>query len=196
MIITSNALPERDLDVGFFFPTFVLCLRDFVLDISGNGTPDAYFEDSLDPDIKGDKEKVKKYNEIRISILEHFQRRKCFVFDRPAGRDTLKKLEEASESDLSKDFRHDTEKFLQYMYICKPKEMIDGSPINGRSKSLNISEMYEKINKNQDFNLIFFLRTFSLKIIAENNKTKTWSNNKSKQEIKFGKNTNIFAKKA
>lgn len=141
MIITSNASPQSDLDVGFFFPTFVLCLRDFTQNISENGTPDTYFEDCLAPDMNGDKGNREKFNEIRISILEHFQRRKCFVFDRPAGREILKKLEEVSESDLSKDFLDDSEKFLRYMYICEPKELIDGSSINGRMFA-TLTEMY------------------------------------------------------
>lgn len=132
MIITSTALPHNNLDVAFFFPKFVLCLRDFCQEINENGTPDTYLEECLAPKMDGNKEKREKFNEIRLSILEHFQKRKCFVFDRPAERKILKKLEEVGESDLSKDFRDDTDKFLRYMYTCKPKELIDGSPINGR----------------------------------------------------------------
>ena len=134
-IVISNAdFPENYLDIGLFFPSLVICLRDFSVEITEE-TADEYFEKCLIEDEKGNNGKTKKYNEIRHSISSLFRRRTCFTFDRPTSdRKKLKKLEEVEESDLTEDFREETEQFLKYMYSCKPKELMDGSLLNGRSK--------------------------------------------------------------
>ena len=129
-------MPENYLNIGFFFPSLVICLRDFSLEIKEK-TADEYFEKCLIAEEKGknEKNKTKKYNEIRYSISSLFRRRKCFAFDRPTSdRKKLKELEEVEESDLTEDFREETKQFLEYIYSCKPKELMDGSLLNGRSK--------------------------------------------------------------
>jgi hypothetical protein len=136
-IIMSAELPQHILDIGLVFPTFVLCLRDFTLNIPKNETPETYFEKSLALETNEKQTKRQKYNEIKKSILKHYKTRKCFVFGIPApNRNILDRLEEVRESELSEEFRADTEKFLQYMLSTEPKKLIDGSSINGRSMFL------------------------------------------------------------
>ncbi|XP_060561114.1 guanylate-binding protein 2-like [Ruditapes philippinarum] len=129
----SDEIPQHILDIGFVFPTFVLCLRDFTLNIPENETPDTYFEKSLAVETDVKQTKTQEYNEIKKSILKHFPRRKCFVFGIPVSNGKiLDRLEEVHESELSEDFRADTKKFLRYLLSIKPKKMFDGSSINGR----------------------------------------------------------------
>jgi hypothetical protein len=138
----SDVLPKEILDIGFVFPTFVLCLRDFTFHIPENETPDKYFEDSLAIETDENQTRSQENNEIKESIFKNFERRKCFVFGIPASnRKTLYKLEEVCDSELSEDFRADTETFLQYMLSTKPKELIDGRPINGRSMFLKYTDI-------------------------------------------------------
>ena len=134
-VISNASLPQNN--IGFFFPSLVICLRDFSLGIMEK-TTDEYFEKCL---IKEEKEKTKKYNEIRYSISSLFRRRKCFTFDRPTGDlEKLMKLEDVEDSELSKYFRKDTETFLKYIFSCKPQKLTDGSLLNGRSKLISILE--------------------------------------------------------
>ncbi|XP_053391158.1 guanylate-binding protein 1-like [Mercenaria mercenaria] len=146
-IALSNTVTQNDLkhvpDVGFFLPSFVLCLRDFSLKIPNNGTPDDYLENCLKLKKGHTKhQNQKEYNDIRLSILQNFKKRRCFVFDRPAAeRRQLSRLEELRDTALSKDFLKDTRCFLEYMYGCKPKTLMDGSVLNGRMLS-SLVEQY------------------------------------------------------
>ncbi|XP_053397378.1 guanylate-binding protein 1-like [Mercenaria mercenaria] len=93
----------------------------------------------------GKGNKVVRYNATRLAILEHFQNRKCFVFDRPAERKKLRRLEELKQSELSEDFVTDTSCFLEYIYKCEPKKLIDGSILNGRMFSCLAKQYIEAI---------------------------------------------------
>ncbi|XP_053374816.1 guanylate-binding protein 6-like [Mercenaria mercenaria] len=87
------------------------------------------------------RKKITKYNTIRVAILENFQRRKCFTFDRPTGRKNLARLEDVAESELGKDFLNDTELSVEYMHSCEPKILMDESLVNGRMFS-SLAEQY------------------------------------------------------
>ncbi|XP_045197030.2 guanylate-binding protein 1-like isoform X2 [Mercenaria mercenaria] len=147
-IALCNSLAEENLyhipEIGFYFPSFVLCLRDFSLEMVNGETPDDYLEKCLKIK-KGNEAKGLKYNAIRVSILQHFQNRKCFVFDRPAGRKMLGRLEELKETELSAEFVEDTSVFLEYMYKCEPKKLMDGSLLNGRMFSCLVEKYTEAI---------------------------------------------------
>lgn len=141
---TENA--QFSPDIGFFFPSFVLCLRDFTLGMNDK-SPDHYFEKCLKMKNETDP-KAKKYNALRLSVKQHFEHRSCFIFDRPATRrNDLARLEQLEERDLNKDFLNDTELFLKHIYDCKPKTLMDGSLINGRMFS-HLVEEYTRAIKN------------------------------------------------
>lgn len=104
---TENA--QFTPDIGFFFPFFVLCLRDFNLNGMNDESTDHYFEKCLRMKKETDP-KAKKYNALRLSVKQHFEHRSCFLFDRPAaGKKDLARLEELEEKELNQDFLNDTE---------------------------------------------------------------------------------------
>ncbi|XP_005081978.1 guanylate-binding protein 2 [Mesocricetus auratus] len=138
-LIKSKSSPEQsDVDdsanfVGFF-PTFVWALRDFSLDLEANGKPitaDEYLEHSLTLK-KGSDKKSKSYNEPRFCIRTFFPKRKCFVFDRPAQRKYLSKLETIREEDLSGEFVEQVAEFTSYILsYSNVKTLSGGIIVNG-----------------------------------------------------------------
>ncbi|XP_045209730.1 guanylate-binding protein 1-like [Mercenaria mercenaria] len=118
-------------DISFFLPKFVLCLRDFSHDLC-QMEPDDYLKSVLALDPEGDP----KYNEIRKCIHAFFPNIKCCIFDPPAtGRKQLARLDTLEETDLSECFLRDTKVFIDVVYACKPKQLLDGKMLNGRMLS-------------------------------------------------------------
>ncbi|XP_036046381.1 guanylate-binding protein 2-like [Onychomys torridus] len=135
-LIKSKSLPEQDgVDdsanfVGFF-PTFVWALRDFSLELEANGKPitaDEYLELSLTLK-KGSDKKIKSFNEPRLCIRKFFSKRKCFVFDRPAQRKYLSKLETLREEDLSGEFVEQVAEFTSYIFSSSGVKTLSGGII-------------------------------------------------------------------
>lgn len=123
-----------DEQLGMILPTFVLCLRDFSLELEKDGnkiTPDVYLEDCLKLKQGNDSTTI-KYNRPRECIRKYFCKRKCFVFDRPGGRKVLQQLECIPLEDLSDEFIEETNLFLDYMYACESKVLLNSKPVNGR----------------------------------------------------------------
>ncbi|XP_045193049.2 guanylate-binding protein 1-like isoform X2 [Mercenaria mercenaria] len=123
-----------DEELGLILPTFVLCLRDFTLVLEIDGmeiTVDEYLEDCLKLK-SGNDSSVTKYNMPRECIRKYFPRRKCFVFDRPGDRKTMKSLESVPLEKLAESFVEDTKLFLEYIYTCSPKVLISSKEVNGR----------------------------------------------------------------
>ncbi|XP_053376333.1 guanylate-binding protein 4-like [Mercenaria mercenaria] len=129
----ANGEIKSDKKFDLILPTFVLCLRDFILDIQKDGeeiTPDEYLEDCLE--LKPGKGKdIEKFNRPRECIMRYFQKRKCFTFDRPGNRRVMKRLETARKEELSEDFLQETQLFLDYVYNCKPKVLLNSKPVRG-----------------------------------------------------------------
>ncbi|XP_060569437.1 guanylate-binding protein 2-like [Ruditapes philippinarum] len=114
-------------------PQFVLCVRDFNLELEHNGeemTADEYLEMCLQTKT-AETQEDEKYNRPRECIKRYFTRRKVFTFDRPAGRKVMRTLDLAREEDLNEDFVHETEKFLAYIYTCPGKYLLNKSPVTG-----------------------------------------------------------------
>ncbi|XP_037057917.1 guanylate-binding protein 2-like [Peromyscus leucopus] len=135
-LIKSKSLPEQDgVDdsanfVGFF-PTFVWALRDFSLELEANGKPitaDEYLERSLTLK-KGSDMKIKSFNEPRLCIRKFFPKRRCFVFDRPAQRKYLSKLETLREEDLSDEFVEQVAEFTSYIFSSSDVKTLSGGII-------------------------------------------------------------------
>ncbi|XP_065430004.1 guanylate-binding protein 1-like isoform X8 [Chrysemys picta bellii] len=98
-----------------FFPAFVWAVRDFTLQLELDGreiTEDEYLENALKPR-EGQPEKLdlpKKY------LRQYFPSRKCFVFDRPAPRRDLARLDELPEAALSPDFLEPAQRFCSHIH--------------------------------------------------------------------------------
>lgn len=143
----NESVNEEQL--GMILPTFVLCLRDFSLELVKDGkeiTPDAYLEDCLK--LKpGNDNTINKYNRPRECILKYFPKRKCFVFDRPCGRKDLQKLECVPSEKLSEEFIEETNMLTEYIYACEAKVLLNSKPINGRMFVTLLKTYMESIRK-------------------------------------------------
>nr|XP_048309656.1 guanylate-binding protein 1-like isoform X3 [Myodes glareolus] len=120
---------------------FVWTLRDFSLELEINGkpvTPDEYLENSLA--LIKDKT-PKNLNESRKCIRKFFPEKKCFVFDRPADKTYLSKLETITEGDLSKEFVEQVGEFTSYIFSsAKVKTLSGGLKVDGpRLQSLVVT---------------------------------------------------------
>ncbi|KAG6921606.1 guanylate-binding protein 2-like [Chelydra serpentina] len=108
---------EREDSAEFvrFFPAFVWAVRDFTLQLELDGreiTEDEYLENSLKRR-EGQPEKLdlpKKY------LHQYFPSRKCFVFDRPAPRRDLARLDELPEAVLSPEFLEQARRFCSHIH--------------------------------------------------------------------------------
>ncbi|XP_003514001.1 guanylate-binding protein 2-like isoform X1 [Cricetulus griseus] len=138
-LIKSKSSPEQsgvDDSANFvgFFPTFVWALRDFSLELEADGKPitaDEYLEYALTL-MKGSDKKSESFNKPRLCIRTFFPKRKCFVFDRPAQRKYLSKLETISEEDLSSEFVEQVEEFTSYIFsYSNVKTLSGGIIVNG-----------------------------------------------------------------
>uniref|UniRef100_A0A8C6GTD3 Guanylate binding protein 2 n=1 Tax=Mus spicilegus TaxID=10103 RepID=A0A8C6GTD3_MUSSI len=144
-LIKSKSSPDQsgiDDSANFvgFFPTFVWTLRDFSLELEVNGKPvtsDEYLEHSLTLK-KGADKKSKSFNEPRLCIRKFFPKRKCFIFDRPAQRKQLSKLETLREEELCREFVEQVAEFTSYILsYSSVKTLSGGIIVNGpRLKSL------------------------------------------------------------
>uniref|UniRef100_A0A452GM23 GB1/RHD3-type G domain-containing protein n=1 Tax=Gopherus agassizii TaxID=38772 RepID=A0A452GM23_9SAUR len=98
-----------------FFPAFVWAVRDFTLQLQLDGreiTEDEYLENALKRR-QGQPEKLdlpKKY------LRQYFPSRKCFVFDRPAPRRDLARLDELPAAALNPDFLEQAQRFCSHIH--------------------------------------------------------------------------------
>ncbi|XP_065436603.1 guanylate-binding protein 2-like [Chrysemys picta bellii] len=106
---------EDSAEFVHFFPALVWAVRDFTLQLELDGreiTEDEYLENALKRR-QGQPEKLdlpKKY------LRQYFPSRKCFVFDRPAPRCDLARLDELPEAALSPDFLEPAQRFCSHIH--------------------------------------------------------------------------------
>ncbi|XP_045197372.2 guanylate-binding protein 1-like isoform X2 [Mercenaria mercenaria] len=131
MKVTSSSSSDERLDC--IMPQFVLCLRDFNLELRIDGkeiTEDEYLEDCLKTK-EVETPEDEKYNRPRECIKKYFTRRKVFTFDRPAGRSVMRRLDTAQDEDLNEEFIQETERFMSYVYDCPEKVLLNKLPVSG-----------------------------------------------------------------
>ncbi|XP_060708728.1 guanylate-binding protein 1-like isoform X2 [Hemiscyllium ocellatum] len=126
---------DESTEFARFFPAFVWSVRDFTLDLTLEGrkvTEDGYLENALK--LKhGASPNVQKYNLPRECIRNYFPTRKCFVFDRPADKDTMRNMEEVPDSCLDAAFVNQAQRFVQYVYrTAQTKTLKGGYPVTGQ----------------------------------------------------------------
>ncbi|KAM4703033.1 guanylate-binding protein 1-like [Rhinophrynus dorsalis] len=118
-----------------FFPSFIWCVRDFILKLEKEGDPiteDEYLQSALMLK-KGTSKKVQDYNLPRECIRHYFHSHKCFVFDRPASKTNLQRMDDLQDSELEHEFVKQAEKFCSYIYQkSKSKILAGGYTVTGR----------------------------------------------------------------
>ncbi|XP_060581767.1 guanylate-binding protein 1-like isoform X2 [Ruditapes philippinarum] len=131
--IQVNGTEEDDSILDFFFPNFVLTLRDVTLDIKAKDA-DTFLEEKLNmkSGTNLSEEALKEYNLPRMLVRRYFKKRKCFLFRKPVKSGLLKELLTLDESKLKEEFRQSLEGFRSYIFSCKPKSLKSGKAINGR----------------------------------------------------------------
>ncbi|XP_053393783.1 guanylate-binding protein 1-like [Mercenaria mercenaria] len=137
--IKVSGSEEDDSILDFFFPNFVLTLRDVTLEHNFEDD-DTYLEDALK--LKRRKkggsiseDTLKEHNLPRILIRRYFKNRKCFLFRKPVKSDLLKKLMTLPENTLKPEFQETLNEFRKYIFSCEPKLLKSGKAINGRMLS-------------------------------------------------------------
>ncbi|XP_075462614.1 guanylate-binding protein 1-like isoform X1 [Ascaphus truei] len=135
--LKSSPAEAEDESAEFkrIFPSFTWCVRDFTLILEQDGkkvTEDGYLMNALK--LKpGSSEVIKDYNLPRECIISFFHSHKCFVFDRPASKRKLQRLEEVPESELEEEFVDQTQRFCTYVFEDgRVKTLAGGHLISGK----------------------------------------------------------------
>nr|XP_055059168.1 guanylate-binding protein 1-like [Misgurnus anguillicaudatus] len=121
----ADVAGKEDYEFVCFFPSFVWCVRDFILDLKIAGqqvTEDEYlkFALSLKKDCKTN------YNQTRECIQHYFPSQKCFMFPFPALPKSMKHLESLKEEDLMSDFLEVTGRFCKYIFAESAVKTLKG----------------------------------------------------------------------
>ncbi|KAM4703032.1 guanylate-binding protein 2-like [Rhinophrynus dorsalis] len=146
--VKSSPGKEEDESAEFkrIFPSFTWCVRDFCLILQVDGkevTEHEYLMNSLKLK-KGASESIQDYNLPRECILRYFHSHKCFVFDRPASKKNLQRLEELQECELEEEFVQQTQRFCDYMFTeGRIKTVIGGHFVTGKLL-WNLTALYVK----------------------------------------------------
>lgn len=83
----------------------------------------------------GSSQEAQSYNRLRECIRQLFPERKCFVFDQPARKKDLPRLEELPDDMLDPEFQQQVERFCSYIgQNCPPKTIPGGREITGSSE--------------------------------------------------------------
>ncbi|XP_053393795.1 guanylate-binding protein 2-like isoform X2 [Mercenaria mercenaria] len=128
--ISVTGATTDDSILDFFFPNFVLALRDFNLTIEEK-TADVFLEGKLVLQ-RGLTDSIRKFNEPRQLIRRYFKKRRCFIFIKPAKQKLISQLMKVPETDLKPEFLQTLNSFRDYIFSCAPKTLKSGRGINGR----------------------------------------------------------------
>uniref|UniRef100_UPI0035900D04 guanylate-binding protein 2-like n=1 Tax=Myxine glutinosa TaxID=7769 RepID=UPI0035900D04 len=142
---------ERGMDFHQYFPTFVVCLRDFtlVLEIDGNPcTADEYLEHCLNIRKKGKSRSCRDFNDQRECMCQYFQDRKCFAFPMPTSQDEeLGHLDTLSDEKLDKQFLKMVEDFRTMIYVKGKVKSSGNVVLNGDCFATMATQYVEAITK-------------------------------------------------
>ncbi|XP_071019843.1 guanylate-binding protein 1-like isoform X2 [Oncorhynchus clarkii lewisi] len=135
---------DESADYVRFFPSFVWAVRDFGLELKLDGKPitaHQYLKNALKPK-QGTSNKIVKYNLPRDCLRKFFSPRWCFVFERPANSEKMKRMEELTDADLEPSFVKQSRDFCDHLFKeVKTKTMIGGLKVTGKMLG-NLTEMY------------------------------------------------------
>ncbi|XP_078476878.1 guanylate-binding protein 2-like isoform X3 [Lampetra planeri] len=140
---------EQELDVHNYFPNFIVCIRDFTLDLMINQTSctaDEYMEHYLNPP------KHEELRNQRNTLCTYLKNRKCFVFQRPVEEDHLKHLENVADDKLRPAFLDAAKQFKEYVLQTSTVKQINSVTLTGPS-FLTLVEEYVINSNNPKFKL-------------------------------------------
>uniref|UniRef100_A0AAZ3R3I3 GB1/RHD3-type G domain-containing protein n=1 Tax=Oncorhynchus tshawytscha TaxID=74940 RepID=A0AAZ3R3I3_ONCTS len=127
-----------------YFPSFVWTVRDFTLTLEVDGRPitaHEYLENALKLKT-GQSAKVQQYNLPRSCLRNYFSPRWCFVFERPASGDKMRRMEELTDADLEPAFVEQAKEFCDHVFNeAKTKTLKQGLKVTGRLLG-NLAETY------------------------------------------------------
>ncbi|XP_068280616.1 guanylate-binding protein 1-like isoform X3 [Nyctibius grandis] len=151
--IKLKAAPEKSEDelkdsekFVLFFPTFVWAVRDFTLRLEVDGkeiSEDEYLENALKLKA-GSSPEIEHYNQPRTCIRQFFPGRKCFVFDQPARKRDLVRLEELQDDEIDPEFLQQVEKFCSYIWETSPPKTVRGGHFVTGNMLGKLAETYVK----------------------------------------------------
>lgn len=158
---TSIIVAGTDMDdsiLDFFFPTFILSLRDVTLEVTKES--DQFLEDCLVLR-RGITDSIRNYNHPRQLIRRYYKRRKCFIFKKPTKTKNLRDLMKIPESELKEEFQETLNAFRDYVFSCPPKTLKCGRGINGRMFSTLLVSYVNSINDGQPPNIQAAMQTMA-----------------------------------
>ncbi|XP_063049589.1 guanylate-binding protein 1-like [Engraulis encrasicolus] len=136
---------NTELKLKRFFPSFVWTVRDFMLELELKGKPisaDEYLENSLEQK-EGSKPEV---NKVRQSLKEFFVVRRCFVMERPASKQKMKRVEQLTDDDLDESFVEQANEFCNYIHHeAQVKTMRGDQKLTGRMLGSLVESSVEAI---------------------------------------------------
>ncbi|XP_032832113.1 guanylate-binding protein 2-like [Petromyzon marinus] len=122
-------------DCRAFFPSFVVCVRDFMLRLELDGrrcSSDDYLEHCLRRKSGGLSKECREQNAQREMLRSIFQERKCFVFPLPTDPERMDSLDRMEPHDLKPGFRESMELFYEHVVRHARVKHLEGTIINGR----------------------------------------------------------------
>ncbi|XP_061430623.1 guanylate-binding protein 1-like [Lethenteron reissneri] len=130
---TRQNAHEPGSDFGSYFPSLVLCLRDFTMKLEVNGeacTSDDYMEHFLkmrvDPQEDGHE-----VNAQRQLLCQYFKERKCFMFPKPTDLRSLLNLQKLPDDKLDELFMETANSFTGYTIGTARLKQIKGAVFSG-----------------------------------------------------------------
>ncbi|XP_032835690.2 guanylate-binding protein 2-like isoform X1 [Petromyzon marinus] len=139
-----------------YFPSLIICLRDFSLKLELNGSPctaDNYMEHCFkirkSETQRGREEANKSFNKERELMCHYFKKRKCFMFPMPVNPEDLSKLETIPDRDLKPGFLEVANEFTSHIYQEVKYKNIDGVILTGQL-FLQVAELYVAAQRSGD----------------------------------------------
>ncbi|XP_053551067.1 guanylate-binding protein 1-like [Bombina bombina] len=127
--IKSKDNDDEEAEFSKHFPIFIWSVRDFTLKLEINGklvTEDEYLENALKLKEPEKTNKDRQFNLPRKCMHMYFRTRKCFVFDRPAEKDILQRIDEVPDSELHTAFVAQVKTFCDFVFENAPVKELDG----------------------------------------------------------------------
>nr|XP_032835708.1 guanylate-binding protein 1-like [Petromyzon marinus] len=153
---TVETHKDNPKDLNKYFPSLIVCVRDFTLTLELNGYPctaDDYMEHCFrirKPETqRGQEEANKTFNKQRDIMCHYFKKRKCFTFPMPVNPEDLSKLETIPDKDLKPGFIKVANEFTSHIHQEVKYKNIDGVILTGQL-FLQVAEMYIAAQRSGD----------------------------------------------
>ncbi|XP_061436665.1 guanylate-binding protein 1-like isoform X1 [Lethenteron reissneri] len=153
---TVESHKDNPKDLDKYFPSLIVCVRDFMLTLELNGNPctaDDYMEHCFKirkaETQRGQEEANKTFNKQRDIMCQYFKKRKCFTFPMPVNPEDLSKLETIPDKDLKPGFLEVANEFTSHIHQEVKYKNIDGVILTGQL-FLQVAGMYIEAQRSGD----------------------------------------------